>query len=91
MVKIELKAVLGKHSDNYFNSLATEREEYSLVKGVDALKAMQETWNLAVDFCKANAELSKEESYRYSREHKKQISFFPIDKKSIEKVKEMIL
>lgn len=91
MDKINLKEILAENSKNYEKGLNVGREDYSLISGLEALRAMEIVWNLAVDFCNANAKLSEEESYRYSREHKEQISFFPIDTKSIEKVKEIIL
>lgn len=49
--KIDLKAILAKHSFNIEKALKIERVNSSTLRGEEALAAMREIWNTAVDEC----------------------------------------
>lgn len=87
MEKIDLKAILAKHSSNIQTKLnlgydLSGKETLTLSQ---ATAAMQELWNLAVDKCAANFSINQIVCWGLKTGDTE------IDEDSIEKVKQMIL
>jgi hypothetical protein len=66
MEKINLKEILAKHSGAYEAALEFGREEKVAINGFNAITAMEEVWNLAIDKCKEVVQVSGEDSEDYN-------------------------
>jgi hypothetical protein len=100
MEKIDLKAILAKHSPN-FNLLEKGYKVSTRIESKEALEAMQELWELAVDKCKKEVKIIYSEDGEKSKVKSKKLDVdylsetsstvsFKIDLDSLEKVKQMI-
>ncbi len=66
-MKVDLKAILAKHSPNYKLGLTSGVK--ATTKGTEALDAMKEVWNLAVETCHKQCDVISAYTYHPTEEY----------------------
>lgn len=85
MEKINLKEILAKHDKNYQSGYLHNVENPN-VQGANAINAMKEVWDLAVEKCKEGTSLYHPDHGNIGEE----FMGVSVDLNSIEQVKELI-